>query len=119
MFLRESGHLEGIEINPLGLINKSVSTEVPQGDILIEFCDSVLGKSTAKLNKSRNDLHKALGSQAVSAASAIIGNFTKNDRIANGLGIPLPEMVMKQTNTLRDELGLNRFGSAMNSLRLN
>ena len=108
-----------LKINPIGLIDKSVDTGVPQGELLLEFCESVLGKSVTDLNKSRDKLHKALGSKAVSAAAAVIGNFTKNDRIANGLGIPLAKMVMKETETLRDELGLNKFRSAINSLKFN
>ena len=56
-------------------------------------------------------------SNAVSGAASVAGNFSKNDRIANGLGIPVDPMVLKATEDIRTELGLNDMGSAVNTFR--
>jgi hypothetical protein len=90
---------------------------VPGGDRLLAFADSVIGRDRAVLDAARAALAEALGPGAVTAAAAVAANFTKNDRIANGLGIPVDPMILKATESLRADLGLDDFRSAQNTFR--
>ncbi|MFT5181446.1 MAG: hypothetical protein ACI8S3_001330 [Alphaproteobacteria bacterium] len=90
---------------------------VPGGDLLLAFADAVIGADLAALDNARTALAEGLSPAAVSAAAAVAANFTKNDRIANGLGIPIDPMVLKGTEDLREQLGLNDYRSAVNTFR--
>ena len=90
---------------------------VPHGDLLLTFAETIIGTDRAALNVARAGLAKALGPEAISGASAIAGNFTKNDRVANALGIPVDPPILKDTEDLREQLGLNHFASAQNTFR--
>ncbi len=85
--------------------------------MLLAFADAVIGPDAAALNDARGALADGLGPAAVSAAAAIAANFSKNDRIANGLGIPVDAMVLKGTEDLREQLGLDEYRSAVNTFR--
>ena len=90
---------------------------MPGGGELLAFAEAVIGPDRAVLDKARNALAEALGPAAVSAAAAIAAEFTKDDRIANGCGIPVDPMVIKATEELRKQLGLNKFRSAVNTFK--
>ena len=90
---------------------------MPGGDLLLAFADAVIGPDRARLDKARSALAEGLSPAAVTAASAIAANFTKNDRIANGLGIPVDPMVLKATADIRQQLGLDEYRSAVNTFR--
>jgi len=53
----------------------------------------------------------------VTGASAIAGNFSKNDRIADAIGIPIEPSDFQPTKVMRAQLGLNDFKSAANTFR--
>ena len=99
------------------LVRPELESGVPAGDVLLAYADAIIGPDVDALNTARDALAAALGPAAVSGAAAIAANFSKNDRIANGLGIPVDEMVLKATQDLREQLGLNDFGSAINTFR--
>lgn len=90
---------------------------VPGGDLLLAFADAVIGPDRAELDRARDALAEGLGLAAVSGAAAMAANFSKNDRIANGLGIPVDAMVLKGTDELREQLGLDDYRSAVNTFR--
>ena len=84
---------------------------------MLAFSEAIIGTDREKLDDTRTALAESLGPAAVSAAAAIAANFSKNDRIANGCGIPVDPMVMEATKEIRDQLGLNNFRSAINTFR--
>ena len=90
---------------------------MPGGELLLAFSDAVIGADPAALDSARSALAEELGPAAVSAAAAVAANFTKNDRIANGLGIPIDAIAMAGHEDLREQLGLNDFRSAVNTFR--
>lgn len=90
---------------------------MPGGALLLAFADAIIGTDRAALDDARAALAAELGPAAVSAASAVAANFSKNDRIANGLGIPVDDIVLNGTEDLRAQLGLNEYRSAANTLR--
>lgn len=87
------------------------------GTELIAFAESLIGPDKLALDKARTALKTTLGSDAVTAASAVAANFSKNDRIANGLGLPHNQMMLKATKDVRQQLGLDKYLSAHNSLK--
>ena len=104
-------------MNPEALVRPELDIGVPHGDLLLVFAEAIIGNDRAALDAARDALIKALGPEAISGASAIAGNFTKNDRVANGLGIPVDPPVLKGTEELREQLGINAYKSAENTFR--
>ena len=90
---------------------------VPGGAELLAFAEAVISADAQALDKARNALSQTLGPNAISAASAIAANFTKNDRIANGCGIPVDPIALKASVDIRDQLGINDYRSAINTFR--
>ena len=104
-------------MNPESLVRPELDTGVPSGDLLLAFAEKIIGTDRVALDETRTALAKALGPAAVSGASAVAGNFSKNDRIANGIGIPIDDMVFNGTEDLREQLGVNAYKSAENTFR--
>jgi hypothetical protein len=104
-------------VNPLALVRPELDTGVPHGEKLMAFADAIVGTDRGALDEARAAIADALGDVAVAGAAAIAANFSKNDRVANGIGIPIDEMVMKITEDIRAELGLNEYKSAENTFR--
>ncbi|MDP4593828.1 MAG: hypothetical protein NWT00_04570 [Beijerinckiaceae bacterium] len=90
---------------------------IPGGRELLAFSDAVIGPDRAALDEARTALEKSLGPAAVSAASIIAATFTKNDRIANGVGLPAEPRMMSSGEDIRELLKLKAFGSAVNTYR--
>jgi hypothetical protein len=104
-------------VDPRALVEPTRDSGVPGGALLIAFADALIGTDRAALDAARAALAAELGPEAVSAAAAVAANFGKNDRIANALGIPLEEVIVKAAAALRAELGLDAYPSAVNTLR--
>lgn len=104
-------------MNPEALVRPEQDIGVPHGDLLLAFAEAIIGTDRAALDTARAALAEALGAEAIAGASAIAGNFTKNDRVANALGIPVDPPVLKGTEDLREQLGLNDYASAANTFR--
>ena len=117
MFLRESGRESGLDINLAALLDPDQESGVPGGREILAFSDAVIGPVRSDLDQARLALAEAAGPEAVPVAAAIAGNFTKNDRIANGIGIPFDLPMLKKSRDIRAELGINEFRSAANTLK--
>lgn len=94
-----------------------IDSGVPGGKLLSDFVDALVETDVAALDAARKAVAEALGPAAVTAAAAVAANFTKNDRLANGLGIPIDDFLLKSTADLREQLGLNAYPSAINTFR--
>ncbi len=116
-FLRESGQATNLNVNPEALVRPELDTGVPHGDLLLAFADAIIGTDRAALDGARSMLAEALGPVAVAGAAAMAANFSKNDRIANGMGIPVDAIVLKGTEELRAQLGIDSYRSAINTFR--
>jgi hypothetical protein len=60
----------------------------------------------------RSSLSDGISAAGLVDASAIIGNFQRMVRIADGTGIPLDKPVAILSAGVREDLGINEFGSA-------
>ena len=104
-------------MNPEALVRPELDTGVENGVLLLAFAEAIIGTDRKALDDVRAELADALGPVAISGLSAVAGNFSKNDRVANGIGIPVDDMVLKGTADLREQLGLNDYKSAENTFR--
>ena len=94
-----------------------LDTGVPGGAELLIFSEALIDADRIALDAARTALENVLGAAAIPAASAVAANFSKNDRIANGLGIPHEPVMVKATKDIREQLGLDNFRSAINTLK--
>tara|TARA_A100001011_G_scaffold259928_2_gene268379 strand:- start:448 stop:753 length:306 start_codon:yes stop_codon:yes gene_type:complete len=99
------------------LIDREIDIGFPGGAELLAFSDALLGPKKSELDEARLALSKSLGPASVSAASIIAATFTKNDRIANGTGIPAEPRMMEGNDDIRELLGIKKYKSATNTYR--
>ena len=63
-------------------------------------------------------MRSAIGDEATVDAAAVIGNFERMVRIADGTGIPLDTPIAMLTSDLRKEIGIDLFETAANTPRV-
>ena len=98
-------------------MNTQLDIGFPGGKELLEFSNTLLGANVSELNTARRNIEQTLGPAAVTAASSIAASFSKNDRVANGSGIPAEPRMMDGAEDIREMLGLKKFRSAINTYR--
>jgi hypothetical protein len=113
--LRASAEAEGHTVNIRAILDPSEDLGYPDGDVLLAFATGVVGADAAALAGARERLVERMGGEALVAAALIAGNFSRNDRIADAIGIPLEAQFLAMSEDLREELGINRFRSARNT----
>lgn len=123
MVLRASGQAINLDIHLEAIVDPSHESGVPSGKALLDFADALLGIHSDDHDQFRHRLHAArealaqsLPPAAVAGASLVVGAFTKNDRIANGIGIPMDGPFLEQSKDFRDRLGLTQYRSAQNTI---
>jgi len=114
--LRASAEKSGVTIDLRGVVDPSVPTGLPNGEVLVTFVAALLGRDGAALQDARVALAASMGADAVVAVSIIAANFSRNDRIANATGIPLEADFVKLSEDFRAALGIDNFASARNTL---
>lgn len=126
--LRESSKLEGIEVDLQVVTNgqgegegegegeRDREGEAIKGEqALLAFAESALYFDHDATRIARDKLCAVLGEAAMIDSACIIANFQRMVRISDGTGIPLDTPVAMITADLREELGINQFGSAGNT----
>ena len=111
--LRASVESAGDDVELLGVTGEA-SSGVAYGDVLVRFAEQVVGDG-ADLARVRDELKDAMGPAALVDAAAVVGNFERMARIADGAGIPLDAPVVAMTGELRANLGLDDYSSASNT----
>ena len=104
-------------MNLAALLDPDRDSGVPGGREILAFADAVIGPDRAALDRARRKLAGSLGPAAVAAAAAIAATFTKNDRIANGIGIPSELRMLRNSREIRAELGINDLPTSVNTFR--
>ena len=98
----------------LEAITKGASGEVAgvaYGAELIAYADAVVARSP-DVAETRDAVQKSLGDAGVVDAAAVIANFQRMVRIADGTGIPIDAPLDLLSADLRHEIGINEFSSA-------
>lgn len=113
MLLSLSSQLNGDEVNLHAITQgQEVDSGVPASNELLSFAENVLRGQGEELNQARNELIAILGPQAMVDAAAVIANFSRMVRIADGTGIPLDEMMAEYSSDMRADLGLNSLSQS-------
>ena len=82
----------------------------------MKFTAAITQADDAALDAARNALVDKMGSPAVVSAAIIAANFSMLDRIANAIGISLDGMMLQPSADIREQLGINDYPSAVNTL---
>ena len=106
---------EQVDLSALIEGSSAVAVGIEHDAVLLRFAEAVLGDDERELAAAREALHAALGDEAFVDAAAVVGNFQRMVRIADGTGIPLDAPLEIMTQDLREDLDLSRFGSSSNT----
>ena len=111
--LRASARFTGnTDINLLSVTAEDEqATGVPGGEALIAFAEAAV-TGASNLAAARQRLLKALGQEALIEAAAVVGNFERMTRIADGTGIPIDARNLDFSKEVRQLLSLDEFASA-------
>ncbi len=115
MVLRASAEASGYKVNIRAVIDPSEDIGIPDGDRLLAFASAVVGTDAEALANARDALVERLGDDGLVAASLIAGNFSRNDRVADAIGIPMEADFLNKSEDFREDFGINRFLSARNT----
>ena len=85
---------------------------IPDGRVLIEFAESVIGDDDARLTTARGQLLQTMGAAALVDAAGVVATFDAIDRVADATGTPVEEAQLESAAEIRGELGIDRFPSA-------
>jgi len=82
---------------------------IPHGERLCAFAEAAVAGDAAQLATARDALRAAAGSAALVDAAAVVGNFQRMERIADGTGIPVDAPVRALSGDFRE--GLESFAT--------
>ena len=117
MMLRVSAKQNATEID-LQAINgdaDGAAVGIEFGRELMQFAESVASRDEA-LDEHRQALLEAAGPAVLVDAAGVAANFQRMVRIADSVGIPVDDMSNALGRQVRQELGIERFASARNSV---
>ena len=122
MLLRASSEVSGGGgAVDLAAINEGESAAAGNGiahaEALVALADAQVGDDDAALAAARARLLAEVGPEALVDSVAVVANFERMVRIADATGTPLDAPVAMMATGLREELDLDRFGSAANTPR--
>ena len=107
--LRESSDAKGEQYDLTLLTGGDGDGNIPQGRLLVEFADAVVGADDSRLVKLRSEIRALMGDAALVDAAAVAATFNAIDRIADSTGIPIEDANAESTAELRGVLGINAF----------
>ena len=118
--LRASTQVSGEAVNLNGIVEgNEVQTGLRGGEALIRFAEASVGDSVDDkaddIRVAREAVKDELGENSMVDAAGVIANFQRMVRIADGTGIPLDTPVAMMTSSIREDLGINEYGSASNT----
>ena len=85
---------------------------MPSGEALTAFAEAAVAGDEQVVSEARQRVRSELGEAALVDAAAVIGNFERMVRIADGTGIPLDKPVAMISADLREELGIDAYDGA-------
>ena len=103
--------MDGAEVD-LAAVTGTAASGVEGGEALTAFVDAVMTRDEVAITDARGKVEAQLGAPALIDAAAVLANFQRMVRIADATGIPLDAPVQLLTQDIREDLGINAFGSA-------
>ena len=114
MLLRASAKANEEEIGLEGVMDDSAESKVPEGALLGEFTEAVVRRDP-ELTQIRERVVETMGPEAMVDAAAVVANFQRMVRIADGIGIPIDESWRDYSAEMREGLGVGEFASSANT----
>jgi diphthamide synthase (EF-2-diphthine--ammonia ligase) len=116
--LRESIKAEGDTVDLEGLTDSSCKeiAGIEHSKILLEFADVFMTRDAPAVAEVRDRLEQEMGVEAVIDAAGVASNFQRMDRIADATGLRSGEPIREMQQDLVDQLGLDQYASAANTL---
>ena len=93
-------------------MTEGVASGLPGGDALVAFAEAAVLGDEAHTREARERVRAELGEAAMVDAAAVIGNFERMVRIADGTGIPIDKPLALVSADIREELGIDVYGGA-------
>ena len=117
MMLRVSAmhHETEIDLQSVNGDPDGAAVGIEFGPELMRFAESVASRDEA-LERYRRELLEAAGPAVLVDAAGVAANFQRMTRIADAVGIPVDDMSNEMGQQVRQELGIERFPTARNSL---
>ncbi len=115
MLLRASGESQGESVDVRAVTAPGAESGVRHGAVLIRFAEAAVRGTAKELAAAREALRAAMGPAAVVDAAAVVANFERMVRIADATGIPLDKPVAVFSADVREQLGIDAYGSAANT----
>jgi hypothetical protein len=91
------------------VIDSAADSGVPNGAMLIEFVEAVIGDDDARLDRARLAIHDTLGAAALVDAAGAVSSFNAVVKVADGSGIQVDDSRQETAAKMRSELKLE-FG---------
>ncbi len=115
--LRASGEFTGNRVDPRAVTDSDAASTsgIAHAGALLAFADAIVGEDDTALERARAELLRELGPEKLVDAAAVASNFERMVRIADSTGIPLDGPMEILSADLREELKLDRYGSARNT----
>ena len=122
MMLRVSSKTTGKDVDIDAVMGADASSAgVPHGDLLVAFAEAAVAAADERdgeLAAARHKLEAAAGPGPLVDAAAVVANFQRMVRVADGTGIPLDKRMNALTAGMREDLGIDQFGSAVNTAKV-
>ena len=117
MLLRASSEIAGRAVDVRAVTDDAAAAAsgVAHGETLLAFADAFVGTDEAPLTRARTAVLRELGPAELVDAAAVASNFERMVRVADATGIPLDPPLQAITESLRQDLGIDRFGAAANT----
>ena len=106
--LRASSTAFGYDLNVDALVDPSIPTGVPGGNLLLRLVDALLVESEP-IDGVHEEIVEELGSEALVDAASVFGNFEMMNRVAEVSGIPIPQQGIDRNRELIERLDIERF----------
>lgn len=116
--LRVSAQTTETEINLQGVVGDANAAEqgIAFGSLLVAFAEAVASREEHQIQAAREALRDEAGDAVLVDAAGVAANFQRMVRIADSVGIPVDDMTNEFGQQTRDQLALDKFPSARNSL---
>ena len=114
MLLRASARANDEAIDLQAVMDTTQETQIPAGAVLSEFTEAIVRRDPA-LAQIRDRVVSTIGADAMVDAAAVVANFQRMVRIADGLGIPIDDSWRDYSASMRESLGVGAFMSAANT----
>ena len=107
--------MQGIEAGIEAVVEGGFADGIEHSVALTEFAEAAVGDDVTAMSTAREELSAVMSAAAMVDAAGVASNFLRMVRIADSTGIPLDSPVNGMTEGMRQELGIDRFGSSANT----